>query len=159
VEPTATEPNEPQSTWAHSPGGELQGEESGFSDRADLADELLEDGVAAGVALGLELLEELAGGVGMTFEQGGDMALEAVELAGARSLGPRLVLGLVDPLLDGLGIEVKGLGDLGDFESLLIMELAQAAEGLVVDHGRPPSRAWRRMSPTLRAWPLRGAGG
>jgi|GEM_PF-3230974 len=77
--------------------------------------------------------------------------------AGAFGLLPVLVGRPVDPLLDGLGIEIEGGGDLGGFEALHIVELAQLAEGLVVDHTVPPFKARRRMSPTDRAWPLRGA--
>ena len=44
-------------------GGKLQHQEGGLAHRAHQADKLLEDAVAAGVALGSEFLEHLLGGV------------------------------------------------------------------------------------------------
>ena len=148
VEPTVTEPKLPQSTWAHSPGGKLQHQEGGFAHRAHQADKLLEDAVAAGIALGLELLEDLLGGVRMTFQQRDDLALERVELAGAFGALALLIAGPLHPLGDGPGIQFKFRGDLGGGQMLLIQELSKLAEDGVIDHGRPPAKARRRMSPT-----------
>ena len=75
--------------------GKLQHQEGGLAHRAHQPDELLEDAVAAGVALRLELLQELLGGVGVAFQQGDDLALEESSLLdrfalwrGWKSAGP-----------------------------------------------------------------------
>ncbi len=85
----------------------------GLAPGTDLADELLEDAVAAGVTLLLELLEDLLRGVGMALEQGCDLAFEGVEFAGAALALALLVSWALDPLLDRLGIELQLGGDLG----------------------------------------------
>lgn len=83
----------------------LEHEEGGFAPH--LANELLEDGVPTGIALGPELLEELLGGVAMTFEEGRDLSLKAVERAGTPGGLWWSIVRLGDPLLDGLGIQIQ----------------------------------------------------
>ena len=61
--------------------GKLEHQEGGFAHGPDLAHELFEDAVAAGVALLPELLEDLLGGVGMALEEGLDLSFEGIELA------------------------------------------------------------------------------
>jgi hypothetical protein len=53
-------------------GGELEHEISRFAHGANQPDVILENGVAAGVALLLELLENLLGGVRMAIKLGDD---------------------------------------------------------------------------------------
>jgi hypothetical protein len=76
----------------------------------------------------------LLSGIGVTFEHGHDLALEGVELTWPLGSLPGLVAGLIDPLVDGLGIELQLLCDLGNFQALLIMETTDLAEGLIVNH-------------------------
>ena len=54
-------------------GSKLQHEEGGFAHRADQTDELLEDAVTAGIALRFDLLEDLLGAVGMTFQEANNL--------------------------------------------------------------------------------------
>ncbi|MCL4722543.1 MAG: IS66 family transposase zinc-finger binding domain-containing protein [Gammaproteobacteria bacterium] len=116
-------------------------------------------GVAAAVALGAELLEELLSGVGMALEQRRDGAFERVELAGA--LGdPGLGKGRAPgPLPDRPIGHLETGGDLGQGEVLLVPEAVDFVEGVVVDHRRSAASTRRRMSPTAAAWPRRGASG
>lgn len=72
----------------------------------------------AGVGLAVEVVggtHDLLGGAGMALEQRGDLPFEGVELTGALDSLARSVGGLVDPLLDGLGLQMQLGGDLGDF--------------------------------------------
>jgi hypothetical protein len=41
---------------------------------------------------------------------------------------------LANPFFDGLGVQLKFGGDLGNLQPFLIVKLAQLAKGLVVDH-------------------------
>ena len=87
----------------------------------------------------------------MTFEQTADLALEAIKFAGTLNFLAAIVGGLVDPLLDGLEIEVEFARDLGSLEPLDVVELAQPAEGLEIDHRAPLCNTARRMSLALLA--------
>ena len=137
------------------PCGEVQHQVGGFAEGTHLADEPFEEGIAAGIALRTHLLEELLGGIGMTFQKRDDPGFKGVEFAGALGLFALLVNGTRDPLLDGLEIELQFLGDLRGIQAFLLMELAQAAEGFVGNHFPPPSKTWRKISPTERTSPVR----
>ncbi len=148
MEPTETEPKLPQSTWAHSPGAK--------SHRAHLPDEVLEDRVAAGVALSSQLLQELLRRVRMPFQQSNDLAPERVEFALAPSPLTLAIGGLIDPTFDGFGVQLEFGCDLRDLEPALIMELAQTAKRFVIDHRAPPANARRSTSATDCTCPVRG---
>jgi hypothetical protein len=113
------------------------------------------------VAFLTEESEDLAGTIVVTFQESADGALEGIELAGTGLLGASLlVLGTRDPIGDGFAMEAEFGRDLGDRQSVDVVELAQFAECLVVDHWAPPElRTRRRMSPTEATSPRRWEGG
>lgn len=114
-------------------GSKLQHEKGGFARRPELAHQFLEDGIATGIALLPELLQDLLSCEGVALEHGHDLPLEGIELTWPLRSLPGLVASLMDPLVDGLGIELQLLGDLGNFQEFLVMETADLAEGLIVD--------------------------
>src|ERR1044071_8780807 len=59
----------------------LQHQVSRLAHGTDLADEIFEDGVPALIALAVDALQDLLGGVIVTFQQGDDLAFEGIELA------------------------------------------------------------------------------
>src|SRR5438034_10424838 len=63
-------------------GSELQHQKGGLAGRTNLADKLLKNGVAAGVAPLTQLLEELLGGVGVPFQQRCDLTFKGIEFTG-----------------------------------------------------------------------------
>ena len=140
-------------------GGKLQHQEGGLAHRAHQADKLLEDAVAAGVALGFEFLQHLLGGVTMALQQSHDLPFEGVELAGPFGSLTRPVAELANPPGHRLGVQLQFGGDLGDAQVLLISQLAQPPKGGVINHGAPPLKARRRMSATDCVCPLRGSVG
>jgi hypothetical protein len=111
------------------PGGKVQHEEGGLARGTHLADKVFHDGVSAGIALLPELLEDLLGRIGMTFEHGHDGPLERIEFAGPLGAMPWPVGQLADPFFHRLGIQLKFLGDLGDLQMLLIVEEPNLTEG------------------------------
>src|ERR1035438_8822294 len=75
-EPTGTEPAQPQSTWAHSPGSKCSVRKAGRGLGRNLAHEGLENRVAALVALFFEPLENLLGRIGVLCQQADNLALK-----------------------------------------------------------------------------------
>ncbi len=140
---------------------ELKAKEGLPGPGADPRDIGTKDTGAAPVAFLADEPEDLTGAIVVTLQEPADGALEGIELAGARMLGaPLLVLGTRDPLGDGLAMETEFGGDLGDRQSIDVVELAQLAEGLEVDHWAPPAlKTRRRMSPTEATSPRRWEGG
>ncbi len=116
-------------------GSELQHQKGGLAGRTNLADKLLKNGVAAGVAPLTQLLEELLGGVGVPFQQRCDLTFKGIEFTGPPGPLAWMIGRLVNPFFDSLEVQLEFGRDLGDLQSLLIVKLAQLAEGLVVDHG------------------------
>src|ERR1035438_7568044 len=80
VEPTGTEPAQPQSTWAHSPGSKCSVRKAGRGLGRNLAHEGLENRVAALVALFFEPLENLLGRIGVLCQQADNLALILVRV-------------------------------------------------------------------------------
>ena len=129
-------------------GSKLQSQISGFAGRTQQTDQLFEDGITAGVTLGLDLLKDLLGRIGMAFEHRHDLAFEGIELAGPLAGAPLLVAGALDPLLGGLEVQVQFGGDLRGAQLLLIGQPPDFAECFVTDHGEAPAPSTRRrMSP------------
>jgi hypothetical protein len=84
----------------------------------------------------------------MPFQQGNDWSPERIQFAGTPGPLALLVSWLIDPPLDGLGIQLEFRSDLRGFQSLLVVKPAQLAERFVVDYFGPPSKARRRTSAT-----------
>jgi len=114
--------------------GKGQGQISGFADRTQQLDQLLEDAVTAVIALGFELLEDLLAGIGMAFQERDDPALEGIELAGPPALAAGKVMVARHPFGHRLGIQFQPGGDLRGREVLLVGQLADLAETFVTDH-------------------------
>src|SRR5688572_7027525 len=95
----------------------------------------------------------------MALHQSFDPVLEGVQLARSATSLALLVSRALDPVGDGFGIQVQLGGDLGDLQALFIPQLAQSAEGFVIDHWSPPSSARRKMAAIDLASPVRGAAG
>lgn len=110
--------------------GELQHQVGGMAQWPDLPDKLLEDAIAAGIALRPQLLDELLCGVGMTFQQRDDPGFKRVQFAGAFGPFAGLIVRSLDPFVDGLEINSSSAASSG-LQSLLLVELAQAAVGFV----------------------------
>ncbi len=81
-----------------------------------------------------QLLEELLGGVGVPFQQRCDLTFKGIEFTGPPGPLAWMIGRLVNPFFNGLEVQLEFGRDLGDLQSLLIVKLAQLAEGLVVDH-------------------------
>jgi hypothetical protein len=80
------------------------------------------------------LLQDLLGAVSVTFQEGNDLALERVELAGAFGTLALLVAGPLGPLGDGFGVEFKFHRHPGGGEMFFIQEHSKLAERGVIDH-------------------------
>lgn len=99
-------------------GQEAQGEKGFRHGWTQLADQLPDDGDAAGVTVFAQPLEHLLGGVGMMVKQADDLGPEVIQLGGAAGWFSRLVTRPLQPKGDGLGMEMELAGDLGDGESI-----------------------------------------
>ena len=77
-------PYSPQSTWAHSPAAKSSLRKASRVARPDPVHVVLDDGDAAVIARLAQSLEDLLGAVRMGIEPAHDLALERIELAGAR---------------------------------------------------------------------------
>jgi len=139
-------------------GGEGQRQIGRPARRSHRAHILLEDAVAAGVAvLVAQLLEELRGTVRVAFQPAHDQRLEGVELARALA-GAAAREGLHAGVAgDRFGIDAQFERDLVEGQSALAVVEPDLAVGLVGDHDASSMRA-RRMSPARRTPPSRGAG-
>ncbi len=158
-------------------GSECEAEEGGAAHRTHGAHIVFDDAEAAGVALLVaQALEDLGGTVRVALQPAGDGGFEGIELArppgtaAAREGGQARILG------HGFRVEPQLAADLAEVQAALLMELADFAIGVVVDHVgsllfsslllgewfRPcrPSAASisRRISPMERASPPRAPG-
>ena len=112
---------------------------------------LLEDAVTAAIALRFELLEDLPGGVSMTFQQRDELALESIELAGASGTRTPLVTGPPCPFGNGFWIQFKFCGNLGRREVVFIQEQPELTESGVIDQAHKAfMAAGVALPPTLR---------
>src|SRR5579862_2731255 len=91
----------------------------------------------------------------MLCQQPHDRAFERIELALALGSFTWLIFINIDPFADRALIQLQRGSDLRSRQLLFITQMTDLMEGLVIDHEAPPSTARRRMSPTLKAWPLR----
>ena len=117
-----------------------------------MQNELFEDAVAARIPRFTQALQNLHGAVRMRFQQPHDLSLVRIELAGVTAFGTRLILGLLDPLGDGLFVEAQFASDLNHAEPLLVVEQSDLTEGGIIDHGlalRMRCRIW----PIGSGWP------
>ena len=70
----------------------------------------------------------------MGLDELADGSLVGVELARTDGTVAGPEVGLCGPVADGALIEGEGMRDLGDVESVVLVKMVDAAEGVVVDH-------------------------
>jgi len=129
-------------------GSKLEGQAGGLGFGAHLVHEAFEDAVAAGIAPGLQLLEQLLGAVGMKVEQTEQFAAPRVQFAGTGRGSARLELFAMEPASDGTPAQFEFTGDLSGRESALPQQ-TNLRKLSVGDHTAPPV-IWRNSSPTER---------
>ena len=145
-------PNSPQSICAHSPGCEVQLEEGRLVARPDAVHVVLDDGDAAVVAGLAQPLEDLLGAVRVGIEPAHDLALEGVELAGARCGLARSELLDLGPPGHRARVQAQRTRGLRHRELLAHQVVADAAVGLIVDHGAAAPAAAVVARLTRRRW-------
>src|SRR5215472_12966778 len=91
----------------------------------------------------------------MLVEQAHDRAFEGIELALAFGSFSRLIFFHLEPFAHRAFIQLQCGSDLRGGQLFFIAQMSDLVEGLVIDHEAPPSTARRKMSPTLKVWPLR----
>ena len=119
-------------------GGEGKGEEGRRTARPHRAHVGFHDGQSTLVARFAKALHDLHRAVGVSLEELPDGALVGVELAPTRDGTSRAEVGLGEPGGDGSRVERERTRDLGDGEPLVVVEVADTAERLVIDHCKLP---------------------
>ena len=107
--------------------------------RSDAANVLLDDGQAALEARLAQALEDLVGAVRVGIEPAHDLALECIELAGARHTRTRSELLHGGPLGHRARIQCERPRGLSHGKLLAAQGVADLAEGLIVEHGGAPA--------------------
>ena len=145
----ATEPTLPQSTWAQSPGREGEAQVGGLAHGPHRAHVVLEDAVAAGVALRAQPLEDLRGAVGMALEQGTICGLKGSSLLAA-ALALALLVSRVARSTSGhrFGIEIQLRRRSGRPSIPVRRGVGASGRTFRSRSWPPPSKARRRMSAT-----------
>ncbi len=124
-------------------GGKGQSQIGLFPPGPDLFDEPLDHRVAAVITFLTQSLEDLSGGVGMSFEHPDNRVLEGIKLALPDDRLAWMILPVPKPLAHGSFAMADLLGDLRRAESFLIAEIDDTGKGLVGDHRAPPMMCCR----------------